>query len=77
MNFGQRYLELSTAFTKASDTGLVTLYVSQMPPNSNIFQPGPAMIFLVVDGIPSEGQVRDPFPKEVPTHLTRIVPFLR
>jgi hypothetical protein len=28
-----------------------------MPPNANIFQPGPAMIFLVVDGIPSTGQM--------------------
>ena len=58
MNFGQRYLELATSYTQESDTGLVTLHISQMPPNANIFQPGPAMIFLVVDGIPSQGQVR-------------------
>ena len=57
MNFGQRYLELGVSFTQYKDTGDVTLHVSQMPPNANIFQPGPAMIFLVVDGIPSTGQM--------------------
>lgn len=59
MNFGQRYLELGVTYTLMKSTGEVTLHVSQMPPNSNIFQPGPAMIFLVVDGIPSTGQVSD------------------
>ena len=58
MNFGQRYLELATSYTKQSDTGEVIMHVSQMPPNANIFQPGPAMLFLVVDGIPSMGEVR-------------------
>ncbi len=57
MNFGQRYLELNTTYTQQAATGLVTVHVSQMPPNANIFQPGPAMIFLVVDGVPSQGQV--------------------
>lgn len=57
MNFGQRYLELGVSFTQYQDTGDVKLHVSQMPPNANIFQPGPAMIFLVVDGIPSMGQM--------------------
>ena len=57
MNMGQRYLELLTSYTKAEDTGEVTMHVSQMPPNANIFQPGPAMIFLVVDGIPSFGKL--------------------
>lgn len=57
MNFGQRYLELGTTFTMYKETGEVQLHVSQMPPNSNIFQPGPAMVFLVVDGIPSTGQM--------------------
>lgn len=57
MNFGQRYLELETSYSLDQASGQVTLYVSQMPPNANIFQPGPAMIFLVVDGVPSTGQV--------------------
>ena len=56
MNFGQRYLELSTSFTSDQTTGQVTVHASQMPTNANIFQPGPALIFLVVDGIPSIGQ---------------------
>jgi hypothetical protein len=57
MNFGQRYLELGVSFTQYQQTGDVTLHVGQMPPNANIFQPGPAMLFLVVDGIPSTGQM--------------------
>lgn len=57
MNFGQRYLELETSYTKDEDKDEITLNVSQMPPNSNIFQPGPAYIFLVVDGIPSQGEI--------------------
>ncbi|WWC57666.1 uncharacterized protein I303_100200 [Kwoniella dejecticola CBS 10117] len=57
INFGQRYLELETSYTKNSDSGEVTLHVSQMPPNANIFQPGPAMIFLTVDGVASQGKM--------------------
>ncbi|WRT63285.1 uncharacterized protein IL334_000189 [Kwoniella shivajii] len=57
INFGQRYLELETSYTKNSDSGEITLHVSQMPPNSNIFQPGPAMIFLTVDGVASQGKM--------------------
>ncbi|KAN0060686.1 hypothetical protein ACQY0O_007344 [Thecaphora frezii] len=57
VNFGQRYLELNSTYT-ANQDGTVggTLHISNMPPNSNIFQPGPAMAFLVVNGIPSRGQ---------------------
>ncbi|TIA86642.1 hypothetical protein E3P99_03633 [Wallemia hederae] len=54
MNFGQRYLELRTSFTATSAEEGV-LHVSQMPNNANIFQPGPALIFITVDGIPSYG----------------------
>lgn len=57
MNMGQRYLELATSYTKHDDTGAVDMHISQMPPNANIFQPGPAMIFLVENGIPSMGKV--------------------
>jgi hypothetical protein len=60
MNFGQRYLELGATYTLMKDTNEVTMHVSQMPANANIFQPGPAMIFLVVDGVPSTGQVSFP-----------------
>ncbi|EPQ30209.1 uncharacterized protein PFL1_02325 [Pseudozyma flocculosa PF-1] len=57
VNFGQRYLELNSTYT-ANQDGTVggTLHVANMPPNANIFQPGPAMAFLVVNGIPSKGQ---------------------
>jgi len=57
MNFGQRYLELATSYTQDQTSGQVTMHVSQMPPNPNIFAPGNALIFLVVDGIPSIGQM--------------------
>lgn len=54
MNFGQRYLELRTTWTATSEEE-GTLHVAQMPNNPNIFQPGPALIFITVDGIPSYG----------------------
>jgi hypothetical protein len=57
MNFGQRYLELETSFIKDEDADTIKLNVAQLPPNANIFQPGPAYIFLVVDGIPSQGEM--------------------
>ncbi|WWC67241.1 uncharacterized protein I206_101148 [Kwoniella pini CBS 10737] len=57
INFGQRYLELETSYTQNSDSGEITLHVSQMPPNANIFQPGPAMVFLTVDGVASQGKL--------------------
>lgn len=33
-----------------------TLHVSQLPPNPNLFAPGPALAFVVVDQVPSEGK---------------------
>lgn len=57
MNMGQRYLELATSYTQMQETGEITMHVSQMPPNANIFQPGPAMIFLVENGVPSIGKL--------------------
>lgn len=57
MNMGQRFLELATSYTKMEATGEITMHISQMPPNANIFQPGPAMIFFVENGIPSIGKV--------------------
>ncbi|KAF9261123.1 glyoxal oxidase [Marasmius fiardii PR-910] len=52
MTMGQRYLQLNNTYTVNND-GSITLHTSQMPPNANIFQPGPAMVFVVVNGIPS------------------------
>lgn len=54
MNMGQRALALNNTFTVNSD-GSFTLHVSQMPPNANLYQPGPAFIYVTVKGIPSNG----------------------
>ncbi|EGN94265.1 hypothetical protein SERLA73DRAFT_62449 [Serpula lacrymans var. lacrymans S7.3] len=54
MNMGQRHLQLNSTYTVNSD-GSYVLHVSQAPPNSNIFTPGPALMFVVVSGIPSNG----------------------
>ncbi|KAJ3810443.1 hypothetical protein F5876DRAFT_76750 [Lentinula aff. lateritia] len=48
------FLQLNDTYTVNSD-GSLTLHTVQMPPNPNIFQPGPAMVFVVVNGIPSNG----------------------
>jgi len=54
MNMGQRLLQLNNTYT-ANDNGSITLHVSQAPPNSNLFPPGPALLFVTVHGIPSNG----------------------
>ncbi|KAJ6525604.1 glyoxal oxidase N-terminus-domain-containing protein [Mycena capillaripes] len=54
MNMGQRYLQLKNSFTVNKD-GSIVLHVNQLPPNSNLFQPGPAWVYVVVNGIPSNG----------------------
>lgn len=53
MNMGQRHVELRTSFT-GKDDGSATLHVAQLPPNPAILVPGPALFFVVVDGVPSE-----------------------
>lgn len=56
--FNQRFLQLNSTYTIDMNTNQATLHVSQMPGESGpyIFQPGPAMIFLVINGVPSEGE---------------------
>jgi len=54
MNMGQRYLQLNNTFTVASDAS-ITLHVAQAPPNPRLFTPGPALLFVVVNGVPSRG----------------------
>ncbi|KAJ7175744.1 DUF1929-domain-containing protein [Mycena filopes] len=54
MNMGQRYMQLNNTYTVNKD-GSITLHVSQAPPNANLFQPGPAWVYVVVNGIPSNG----------------------
>ncbi|KAG5651043.1 hypothetical protein H0H81_010091 [Sphagnurus paluster] len=53
INMGQRYLQLNNTFTVKSD-GSIVLHVAQAP-NPNVFQPGPSLLFVVVNGIPSNG----------------------
>jgi len=53
MNMGQRMLQLKNTYTVNQD-GSLTLHVSQLPPKPEIFQPGPTMVFVVINGIPSK-----------------------
>jgi hypothetical protein len=54
MNMGQRFLQLNNTYTVDSD-GSIKLHVAQAPPNANLFTPGPALLFVVVNDIPSNG----------------------
>lgn len=54
MNMGQRFLQLNNTYTVNSD-GSIKLHVAQAPPNANLLTPGPALLFVVVNGIPSNG----------------------
>ncbi|KAF8956977.1 glyoxal oxidase [Flammula alnicola] len=54
MNMGQRHLQLNSTYTVNSN-GSITLHVAQPPPNANLFQPGPALMFVNIHGIPSNG----------------------
>jgi len=54
MNMGQRFLQLNNTYTVNSDAS-ITYHVSQVPPNPNLFTPGPAMLFVTVNGVPSNG----------------------
>ncbi|KAG2123080.1 copper radical oxidase [Suillus clintonianus] len=54
MNMGQRHLQLNNTYTVNGDNS-ITLHVAQVPPNPNIFTPGPALMFVVMNGIPSNG----------------------
>ncbi|GAA6053897.1 hypothetical protein JCM3770_005322 [Rhodotorula araucariae] len=54
MNMGARAVELPHTYTSDAD-GSATLHVSPLPPNPALFVPGPAVMFVVVDGVPSRG----------------------
>ncbi|KIY50225.1 DUF1929-domain-containing protein [Fistulina hepatica ATCC 64428] len=54
MNMGQRFMQLNNTYTVNSN-GSITLHVAQVHPNPNLFQPGPAFLFVTVNGIPSNG----------------------
>ncbi|TDL26007.1 glyoxal oxidase [Rickenella mellea] len=55
MNMGQRFVQLDSTYTVNTD-GSAVLHVSQMPPNPAILAPGPAYVYVVVNGVPSIGQ---------------------
>lgn len=54
MNMGQRFLQLNNTYTVNSN-GSYILHVSQVPPNANLLTPGPCLMFVVINGIPSNG----------------------
>jgi len=54
MNLGQRSMQLNNTFTVQSD-GTIIIHTAQPPPFPNLFQPGPAFLFVTISGIPSNG----------------------
>ena len=54
MNMGMRLVQLNSTWELNTD-GSGTLHVAQMPPNPSIMAPGPALLYVVVNGIPSAG----------------------
>ncbi|KAG8882655.1 hypothetical protein FRB98_003546, partial [Tulasnella sp. 332] len=54
INMGQRYLQLNSTYTGNTD-GSAVLNVQQLPPNPSVLAPGPAYLFVVVNGVPSVG----------------------
>ena len=51
-NMGQRHVQLNNMYS-VNDDGSYVLYVSQVPPNANPLMPGLALLFVVVNGVPS------------------------
>lgn len=54
MNMGMRMVQLNSTWTLHRD-GSATIHSQQMPPNPSIMAPGPALLFVVVNGVPSIG----------------------
>jgi hypothetical protein len=54
MNMGQRSMQLNNTYT-VQNNGAITIHTAQLPPFPNLFQPGPALLFVTVNGIPSNG----------------------
>jgi hypothetical protein len=54
MNMGQRIMQLNNTFT-VQNNGTIILHTAQPPPVPSIFQPGPAFLFVTINGIPSNG----------------------
>jgi Domain of unknown function (DUF1929) len=54
MNMGQRSMQLNSTYS-VSANGNYVVHTAQLPPNPNLFQPGPAYLFVTINGIPSIG----------------------
>jgi len=54
MNMGQRAMQLNNTYSVQND-GTIILHTAQLPPSPNLFQPGPAFLFVTIAGIPSNG----------------------
>ena len=54
MNMGQRIMQLNNTYT-VQPNGTIILHTAQLPANPNLFTPGPAFLFVTIDGIPSNG----------------------
>ncbi|KAG6850141.1 hypothetical protein H0H93_000526 [Arthromyces matolae] len=55
MNMGQRVVQLEHTYTGYASSNSAVLHVSQLPPNPAVLAPGPALVFVVVNGVPSVG----------------------
>ncbi|SCV67311.1 BQ2448_5957 [Microbotryum intermedium] len=55
MNMGMKLIQLRHTYTINQDNS-VTVNVAQLPSNPNLFQPGPALFFVVVNEVPSIGR---------------------
>ncbi|KAJ7723558.1 glyoxal oxidase [Mycena metata] len=55
MSMGQRFVQLDSTYTAYEENNTAALHVSQLPPNPAILAPGPALLFVVVNGVPSVG----------------------
>ena len=51
---GQRYVQLASSYTGYQTNNTAILRVNQLP-SPAIIAPGPALIFVVVNGVPSIG----------------------
>ena len=54
MNMGMRMVQLNSTWT-LHNNGTGTIHSNQMPPNPSIMPPGPALLFVVINGVPSIG----------------------
>jgi len=55
MNMGQRYVQLASSYSGFGGNNSAILHVNQLPPNPAVLAPGPALAFVVVNGVPSVG----------------------